>query len=84
MILARVVPPFSAAETSVEASEALAARENLEEIASKLRRAETSVEVAVLPGNTAAQIVDAAAAYGAEPDRYVHPRPLRHWPLAVR
>jgi nucleotide-binding universal stress UspA family protein len=66
VILARVVPAFSAAETSTEASIALTAREYLEEIASRLRRAESTVEVAVPKGDAAAQIVGAVAAHGAD------------------
>jgi nucleotide-binding universal stress UspA family protein len=66
VILARVVPAFSAAETSVAASIARAARENLEEIASRLRRAEISVEVAVPEGDASAQIVGAVAARSAD------------------
>jgi nucleotide-binding universal stress UspA family protein len=66
VILARVVPAFSAAETSTEASIALTAREYLEEIASRLRRAESTVEVVVPKGDAAAQIVGAVAAHGAD------------------
>jgi nucleotide-binding universal stress UspA family protein len=66
VILARVVPAFSAAETSTEASIALTAREYLEEVASRLRRAESTVEVAVPKGDAAAQIVGAVAAHGAD------------------
>jgi nucleotide-binding universal stress UspA family protein len=62
VILARVVAPFSAAETTIEASIARTAHENLEEIASKLRRAETRVEVAVLSGDASAEILRACAA----------------------
>src|ERR1700674_54485 len=57
LLLARVVPPFSAAETSIEGSIAIAARENLEEVAEKLRRAEITVEVALREGDAATQIV---------------------------
>jgi nucleotide-binding universal stress UspA family protein len=62
LLLARVVPPFSAAETSI----ALEARENLEEVASRLRRAEITVEVAVREGDAATQIVGTVEARGAD------------------
>jgi len=66
VILAQVVPPFSGAETSVENGPALAARENLEKIASRLRRAAITVGVTVAEGDAAAQTVDAVAALGVD------------------
>ena len=66
VILTRVVPAYSGAETSVEASEALAARENLEEIASRLRRAGITVGVTVPEGDAAAQTVGTVAALGVD------------------
>jgi len=66
LILARVVPQASPAETSIEASIALTARENLEEIASRLRRSELSVEVEVPEGDAAARIVGAVTAHRAD------------------
>ncbi|HLZ26845.1 MAG TPA: universal stress protein [Chloroflexota bacterium] len=66
VILNWVVPAYAGAETSVEASVALAARENLEEIASRLRRAEITVAVTVPEGDAAAQTVSAVAALGVD------------------
>jgi nucleotide-binding universal stress UspA family protein len=66
VILTRAVPAYSGAEASVEASVALAARENLEEIASRLRRAEIPVGVTVPEGDAAAQTVGAVAALGVD------------------
>jgi nucleotide-binding universal stress UspA family protein len=57
VILTRVVPAYSGTETSVDASVALAARKNLDEIASRLRRAQITVEVALREGDAATQIV---------------------------
>lgn len=66
VILTRVVPAYSGAATSVEGGEALAARENLEKIASRLRRAEISVAVTVPEGDAAGQTVGAIAALGVD------------------
>jgi nucleotide-binding universal stress UspA family protein len=65
VILVRVIPAQSA-ETSIESSLAHTGRDNLEELASRLRQAETSVDVAVPEGDPASQIVATAAAQGAD------------------
>ena len=62
VILTRVVPALSGAETSIEAGIAYAAREYLEEIAVGLRRAGITVRVTVPEGDAAAQTVSAVAA----------------------
>ena len=62
VVLTRVVPALSGAETSIEAGVAHAAREYLEEIAAGLRRAGITVGVTVPEGDAAAQTVRAVAA----------------------
>jgi nucleotide-binding universal stress UspA family protein len=66
VILTRVVPAYSGADTSIEASIALEARESLEDIASRLRRAEIAVGVTVPEGDATAQTVGAVAALGVD------------------
>jgi nucleotide-binding universal stress UspA family protein len=66
VMLTRVVPVRSGSETSVEASVAPTARENLEEIASRFRNAEIDVEMALLEGDAATGIVGTAEARGAD------------------
>jgi nucleotide-binding universal stress UspA family protein len=66
VILTRVVPAYSGADMSIDASVAHAARENLEEIASRLRHAEITVGVTVPEGDAAAQTVGAVAAHSVD------------------
>src|SRR5579859_7708049 len=66
VILTRAVPAHSAGDAGAGASVALAAREHLEDVASRLRQAEVSVDLTLPQGDPAGQIVGAVAPLGVD------------------